>query len=286
MKYLFLILLSPLLLFAADAFISPSYLKNHINDKELVIVDTSDKSYYNKRHILNAVHADIKRFRHQVGPYQLMNRPKEIEKIAQELGINSDSYVVLYGHNTEKGLLKSSYIALALIANGFDNISILDGGFRDWIATNKTLTSTQTRAIKKGNFVAKPNPDILIDKEYVEAHLGETPMIEARPLKYFNGSEQSSGVKRLGHIKGAQSSFWKEKFNADGNLASDVKLKSIFYDKHKLNADQEVITYCTGGLEASMNWYILSQYMHFKDVKIYDASMREWGNLDNTPMQK
>jgi len=137
-----------------------------------------------------------------------------------------------------------------------------------------------------GNFIAKFNPNILVDMEYVKAHLGKTPMIEARPLKYFNGSEQSKGVKRVGHITGAQSSFWLDKFNADETLKSDKELEKIFYTDHKLDKNKEVIAYCTGGLEASMNWYILNNYLKFKDVKIYDASMKQWGNLDDTPMQK
>jgi thiosulfate/3-mercaptopyruvate sulfurtransferase len=45
-----------------------------------------------------------------------------------------------------------------------------------------------------------------------------------------------------------------------------------------------MMAYCTAGLEASMNWYVLTQVLNFKDVKFYDASMKEWGNRDDTPM--
>ena len=139
---------------------------------------------------------------------------------------------------------------------------------------------------KKGTFTAHYTPGILIDIDYVRAHVGKIPMIEARPKAYFTGEKKSNGVKRRGHITGATSSYWRDKFTVDDTLKSDKKLKEIFITKQKLNTNKKIITYCTGGLEASMNWYLLTQHMHFKDVKIYDASMKQWGNLDDTPMQR
>ena len=286
MKFLLSIFILSFTLFATDAFVEVAYLKQNINNKNLVLLDTTDIKTFNKGHIQNAIQVDIWDFRHKVNnQYVLINTSKKIEQTARNLGINSDSEVIIYGHHKDKELLKSSYIALALISNGFTNVSLLNGGWGAWEDENNAI-STTARKIKKGNFVATFNPNILVDLDYVKAHINKTPMIEARPKIYFTGEKKSNGVKRLGHITGAQSSFWREKFELDDTLKSDKKLDKIFYTHHKLDKNKEVIAYCTGGLEASMNWYVLSQYMNFKDVKIYDASMKQWGNLENTPMQK
>jgi thiosulfate/3-mercaptopyruvate sulfurtransferase len=286
MKLLLSIFILSFTLFAADAFVEVDYLKQNINNKNLVLLDTTDIKTFNKGHIQNAIQVDIWDFRHKVNnQYVLINTSKKIEETARNLGINSDSEVIIYGHHKDKELLKSSYIALALISNGFTNISLLNGGWGAWEDENNTI-STTARKIKKGNFVATFNPNIIVDLDYVKAHINKTPMIEARPKIYFTGEKKSNGVKRLGHITGAQSTFWREKFELEDTLKSDKKLDKIFYTHHKLDKNKEVIAYCTGGLEASMNWYVLSQYMNFKDVKIYDASMKQWGNLENTPMQK
>ncbi len=290
MKLFLTLLLTTFSLFASDAFITSDYLKAHLNDKNLVVLDTTDAATYAKGHIPTARRADISLFRHWVDKtYLLMNSPKEIQEAARKLGINNDSYVVIYGHNKDKELLKSSYIALALIVNGFKNISILDGGFGDWMYEfegEKDAISKTTPKYKTGNFTAKFNPNILVDLAYVKAHIHKVPMIEARPKVYFTGEKKSHGVKRLGHIEGAMSSYWRDKFNLDDTLKSDEELQKIFVGKHKLNPNKEVIAYCTGGLEASMNWYVLTQYLGYKDVKLYDASMKEWGNRDDTPMEK
>jgi len=290
MKLFLSLFLSSLYLFASDAFINAEYLHKHLNDKNLVLLDTTDLKNFKKGHIPKAREADIALFRHWVDKkYLLINSQNEIQEVLRGLGINSDSQVVLYGHNNSKELLKSSYIALTLLAHGFSNVSILNGGYEEWkyeYESDPDAVSTKTTPFKKGNFTIKFNPNILVDINYVRAHIEKVLMIEARPKAYFTGEKKSNGVKRLGHIKGAISSNWRDKFNADDTLKSDAELKEIFLNKQKLHADKEVIAYCTGGLEASMNWYILTQELHFKDVKVYDASMMQWGNLDDTPMQR
>ena len=286
MKFLLIFIFSAMYLFSSSGFTEATQLRKMIIKNNLVLIDTTDAKTFQEGHIPSAVRADISSFRHQVGPYQKMNSSKEIQKVARSLGINNDSIVVLYGHNKPKELLKASYMALALIANGCKNVSILNGGYERWLFEYEDFISKVDRKIKEGNFTAHYNPNILVDLDYVRSNIGKIPMIEARPLRYFNAKAQSKGVKRLGHIAKAQSSAWGNKFEHDQTLKSDQELNQIYIKTDHLNPNKEVITYCTGGLEASMNWYILSQHLHFKDVKLYDASMREWGNRDDTPMEK
>ncbi|MDF1883231.1 sulfurtransferase [Sulfurimonas sp. SAG-AH-194-C21] len=290
MKTFFIILLASLTLYAQDAFITAIKLDKILDDKNLVLIDTADIKIYNKGHIPHSNQVDISKFRHWVdNTYLLINSPQEIQKIARSLGINQDSHIVLYGHNKGKELLKTSYIALALIVNGAKHVSILNGGYADWDYEFEDMTekfSTTKDKVKLGNFTANFNPNILVDLEYVKAHIGKVPMIEARPKAFYTGERKSNGVRRLGHISGASSSFWRDKFNVDDSLKNKKSLRKIFIGLNKLNPDKELIAYCTGGLEASMNWYILTQHLGYKDVKLYDASMKEWGNLDSTPMQK
>lgn len=284
MKPLLLLLLSTVYLFASQAFITPTELKQELNDKNLVLLDVTDPKTYAASHIPNAVNINAFDLRYKVDKYQLMKPSKEIEKIFRSYGINNDSKVVIYGHAKPKDLLKCSYTALALITNGHNNVSILDGGFPAWTYDFPKIVSHKIPTVKEGNFIAKFNPNILVDLNYVKARIHKVPMIESRPSRYYYGTDQSKGVKRLGHIPGAMTSFWKDKFNSDEEILDMKDLKDIFIKHHKLSPDKEVIVYCTGGLEASMNWYVLHQHLKFKNVKIYDASMREWGNRDDTPM--
>ena len=282
MRILILLLITSLYLTASAGFVTPKELQAQLLNKNLIIIDITDKETYDLGHLQNAVRVNVGDFRKKVQKYQLMKSSTEIEVIARSLGINNDSQIVIYGHGKKKELIKSSYVALALIVNGAKNISVLNGQYED--CAYNFDTSTETPKIKPGNFTAKFNSDILVDLSYVKSHIGTTPMLEARPARFYYGTAQSSGVERLGHISKGMSSFWRDKFNEDNKLRSKEDLDAIFIKGYELQKDKEVITYCTGGLEASMNWYILYQNMGFKKAKIYDASMREWGNRNDTPM--
>lgn len=286
MKLLTIFFLFTFNLLAADGFISVHDLQKKLTDTNLVIIDVTDNATYKKGHINNAVLADVSDFRKNVSSYKLIRSSHEIEKLARDLGINNDSEIVIYGHGNKKELLKESYLALALIVNGAKNISILNGGYLAWTFESNLLSSTSTTHPKEGDFKAVYNPNIIVNKNYMKKNLSKILMLDSRSTALYYGTELSNGVKRAGHISGAMSSYWKDKFLTDETLRPDNEIKEIFLNGYDLKKDDKVITYCTGGLEASMNWYILYNDLGFKNAKIYDASMRQWGNLDDTPMTR
>lgn len=256
-----------------------------MKSEKIVVIDVGTKEeYLEKGHIPGALHSEIGEWRVQVEKYFLMRPEAELVKTVSELGIDNNTKVVLYGHGGEKQLLKASYIALALINLGHENVSILNGGFEEW--TYEGDVSKKASQNKKADFKASPKKKILVDKAFVLENLNKIPMIEARPPHFYFGAVESPGVKRIGHISGGMSYFWKNSFHEAEIVKTEDELKEILVEGMQLDPSKQMMVYCTGGLEASMNWYILTQVLKFKDVKIYDASMKEWGNLDDTPMVK
>jgi len=285
LKKVFLILLTSISVFALDAFVSAPDLQEELSSSKLVLLDVGTQEDYKRGHIPHAQLLNVSDLRKSVQKHQLMRCASELETIFQDLGINNDSTVVIYGHNGKKESLKSAYAALTLINMGLDTVSILDGGYEQWTQELFSI-STKIEKNKAGSFSAKARTDILVDMEYVKSKLAKVPMLEARPPSYYYGALESSGVARRGHISGGMSSFWKDKFTQDDMIETSPVLEEIFIKGFELEADKEVILYCTGGLEASMNWFILHQHLRFKHAKIYDGSMREWGNQKDTEMTR
>lgn len=284
MRFLFLLFTITISAYAAAAFISAETL-DEIRQKEgVILVDVGSKEDFAKGHIPGAVHTEIGNWRKSVEKHKLIRPSEQIEAAMKELGISNDSYVVIYGHNKEKESLKSSYIALAMITHGLKEVSILDGAYEEWVDDEDREISNKLPIRLMGSFKATKNPNVIVDMAYVKKRINKVPMLEARPAVFYYGTLRSQGVKRIGHIPKAMSSFWKDKFEIDGTLKSEEILKEIFIDGFKLNPKKEVVLYCTGGLEASMNWFILSQHLKFANAKIYDGSLREWANREDTPL--
>ena len=284
MKKILFLLISTIFVYGSSAFVTPSDVKKKLLDTNFIVLDVTDSETYKKGHIPYAVNVDVSNFRKKVGKYQLMKSSKKVEALVQQLGINNSSKVVIYGHGKPKELLKSSYMALVLKVNGLKDVSLLDGGYDEWIDEYERLILRESPPVIEGKFVAKFNPNILVDLNYVYDSIGKIDMIESRPSRFYYGKERSSGVARLGHIPFARTSFWRDKFDSANGILDKSILHKIFYKQNRLLPEQEVIVYCTGGLEASMNWFILSEYLGFTNVKLYDASMREWGNKSKTPL--
>lgn len=284
MKALIIVLLGCVLLLANEPFVSAEKLNTLLEKGNIVVVDVGVKEdYLTKGHIPGAVNTDINEWRMPVEKYFLMRPQSELIKKITELGISNESMVVLYGHNKPKEILQASYIALALKILGHENVTLLNGGFGEWTFDKSRPISYISEINTPGIFKAVKK-DYVVGREYVLKNLNKIPMIEARPPQFYYGVEQSEGVKRKGHISGGSSYFWKNSFEADETVKSVDELTEILIKGMELDPSKEMMAYCTGGLEASMNWYILTQVLNFKDVKIYDASMKEWGNRDDTPM--
>lgn len=280
---LFVLMAIAISLFAAPAFVDVKYVQKHLDDPDVRLVDVGTLADYNAGHIKHAVHTDISDWRAPHGAYQLMRTPAKIENVMRSLGINQNDHVILYGHNKPKENLKASYVALAMWVNGHERVSLLDGHYLEYDFCESCEVSKTTAPVKPGNFTARFRSDVLVDRAYVLAQLHRIPMIEARPPEFYFGKLSSRGVARIGHIAGAMSYTWTNSFN-EGMILPEAQVRQIVTEGMQLSPENTMLAYCTGGLEASMNWYVLTRVLHFKDVKVYDASMREWGNRDDTPM--
>ena len=274
-------------LFSSSALVSPKWLSENLKADRLVIVDVSEKTVYGAEgHIPGAVNTEIGAWRSASGPYLTVRSEKAIETEMRRLGIDNESHVVIYAHiKTPKDFLKASYLYWAMRYHGLKQVSLLDGGFEAWVKESLPIT-IQTETGKQGNFMAVRNPDLITDRIYVTKQIGKTPMIDARPPEYYFGILPSAGVERSGHITGAMSYFWKYSVDDAYRLKPVGELEAVFGDGLGLKKDQEVIVYCTGGLETSYNFFVLEGVLGYQKVRLYDESMKEWGNREDTPMQR
>lgn len=272
------------LLNAMEPLVNTQWLNDHISDPLLSIVEVSDGDTYQLEHIPGAQHTGINAWRFDNGTFFSIRTVEEIEKEIGRLGINLNSHVVLYAPiNTPKDLLKVSYVYWALHYHGVKNVALLDGGMGAWKSA-KLPVNNLPPVSQPISFKARLDASKIADIKYVKEHLGKLPMIDARPSEMYLGVTPTPTVRRNGHIQGAMSYSWN--YSVDNNYIVKPKglLESVFQEGYKLNKNKEILLYCTGGLETSFNYFILTGLLGYQHVRLYDASMKEWGNREDTQM--
>lgn len=101
------------------------------------------------------------------------------------------------------------------------------------------------------------------------------------------GDYPQEGAIRAGHIPGAASVPWSRAANNDGTFKSESELEQIYLNEAGLTRDAEtIIAYCRIGERSSHTWFVLKYLLGFDNVKNYDGSWTEWGNLVGAPIEK
>lgn len=286
MKFFILLVGLTMSLMAIEPMVTAQWLNEHKNDSHVRIVEVSDGDLYSTEHIPNAVHTNIGKWRYDNSAFLSVRPIAEIEAEIARLGIDKNSDVVLYAPIKEPiDLLKASYVYWALHYHGIKNVALLDGGLEAWKKSKLSLTDIKP-SIKKIPFKASLDKSKIADMQYVKNALGKIPMIDARPSDMYLGITPTPTVKRNGHIAGAMSYSWNYSVEKDYTLKPKTLLENVFKDGYNLDKTKEVLIYCTGGLETSFNYFVLNGVLGYKNIRLYDASMKEWGNIEDTPMEK
>ena len=103
-------------------------------------------------------------------------------------------------------------------------------------------------------------------------------------LLHMPGSPQE-GALRGGHIKGAVSVPWSRAVAEDGTFKSADELRGIYEGEQGLSPDKNVIAYCRIGERSSHTWFVLTYLLGYPNVRNYDGSWTEWGNLVGVPIE-
>lgn len=201
----------------------------------------------------------------------------------RDLGVGESAKIVIYGD--DPGLFAArAWVALDLLGHG-GRAALLDGGLVRWRAAGRPA-ETGARSAAAQPFIARWRGDLVVDAEWVRAHLGDATvvLVDARPADQFSGAEapgpEAIPEGRRGHIPGAKSMPWMDA------LASreDPALKPMHALHHELwepaGADRArtVVTYCRTGMKASHSYFV-ARYIGYPDVRLYDGSFIEWSAL-------
>ena len=213
---------------------------------------------------------------------------RQFEQLMSSLGITPESTVVLYDTLDSRASARLFWIMKYYT---HADVKVLDGGYTLWTVSGHP-TSGETSKIKASDYVVSSiDSDLLVHFDYVNDNLASetVQLVDGRPFDQYTGDAAGkvfhTGVEhqRGGHIYGAQSVPWADNLREDGTFKSAEELAPL-YEKHEVYDRGVVVTYCNEGLHAAMPWFVLHELLGYEDVRLYDDSMAEWGNVFDTPM--
>ena len=213
----------------------------------------------------------------------------KFEELMATTGITPDTTVVLYGDNNN---WFAAWALWQMKIYGHEDVRIMDGGRKKWLAEGRAL-STDVPRIAGTTYKAK-KADTSIRAFLLEVReamqRGSAALVDVRSPQEFTGEILAppglpETCQRGGHIPGAKNVPWAKACNEDGTFKTNDELRQL-YRNVGVTADRPVIAYCRIGERSSHTWFVLKYLLGFQDVKNYDGSWTEWGNLIRTPIEK
>ena len=275
--------------YARNVLVDADWAADHIDDPDVRFVEVDvDTSAYDESHIPGAVAWNWTSQLSDGLRRDIIGR-SELEQLLSDSGIGDNTSIVLYGDNNN-WFAAWAYWQLRLF--GVENVRILDGGRKLWLAQGRpTSTDVPTYSptgiqLRNADFSHRAFRDDVL--KHVESG---GRLVDVRSPAEFNGellapaALPQEGAQRAGHVPGAQSIPWATAANADGTFKSADELKAL-YDAEGITGDGEVIAYCRIGERSSHTWFALQELLGYSNVKNYDGSWTEYGSLVGVPIEK
>jgi len=273
-----------------EVLVSTQWVADHINEPNVRIVESDeDILLYEVGHIESAIKVDWQTDLQDQLVRDYIDKER-FEQLLSDKGISNDSTVVFYG---DKSNWWACYALWVFKLFGHENCLIMNGGRQKWIEEERPITKDVPDFPKTDYKVSGTNEAIRAFRDDVVAHIGSNnSLIDVRSPKESSGellhmeAYPQEGALRGGHIPGADNVPWATAANEDGTFKSADELRSIYMESKGLKEGDDIIAYCRIGERSSHTWFVLTYLLGFDDVKNYDGSWTEWGNLVRAPIEK
>ncbi len=274
-----------------EVLVTTDWVREHRNDATVKIIEIDvDTSSYDTGHIPGAIGFNWQSQLQDQVQRDIISKDEFAELIGGA-GILPGDTVVVYGDNNN---WFAAYGFWLFKLYGHDDVRLMDGGRVKWLKEDGEL-STDTPAV-----TAVTYPITRVVHEYRAmlpevmdaSSTGTRNLIDVRSPDEFTGKiiappNLPETAQRGGHIPGATNVPWATAVNTDdGTFKAADELRSIYIDLAGVDPNKPTIAYCRIGERSSHTWFVLKYLLGIPDVKNYDGSWTEYGNLIAAPIER
>jgi thiosulfate/3-mercaptopyruvate sulfurtransferase len=213
------------------------------------------------------------------------------ERLVGGAGISPSDTVILYGDNNN---WFAAYGFWLFKLYGHEDVRLMNGGRVKWLnESDKPMTpdvpdfQPVTYRVQKLNRHLRAHlPDV-----FEATKSGQINLVDVRSPDEFSGKViappgMTETAQRGGHIPGAKSVPWSMAVAPDGTFKSADELRAIYQDEKGVDPKRDTIAYCRIGERSSHTWFVLKYLLGLENVRNYDGSWTEYGNIVGAPIEK
>jgi thiosulfate/3-mercaptopyruvate sulfurtransferase len=275
-----------------EVLVSTDWVAQHLNDQNVRLIESNeDTLLYASGHVPGAVHVDWTSDLNDQIRRDYITR-EGFESLMSRIGVTPETTVVFYG---DKNNWWACYAFWVFQLFGHSNARVMDGGRIKWEKEGRPLTR-EVPSYPPTTYKAQDRADARhrAFRDDVLAHMqAKGQLVDVRSPEEYAGTRMhmpeypNEGALRGGHIPGARSIPWARAINPeDGTFKPAAELTKIYSEEKGLSPDKPTIAYCRIGERSSHTWFALKYLLGFENVRNYDGSWTEWGNMVNVPIEK
>ncbi len=277
-----------------EVLVETAWVAEHLADPNVRVaeVDYDPAANYELGHVPGAVLIDWRKDVNDPVRRDILSQPA-LTELLRKAGVSPSTTLVLYGDFNNWFAAFGHWV---FTLYGAKNVKLMNGGRKKWIAEDRPVTK-EVPKVAHGTFEAKPADPKL--RAFLEDVRGLLPQVKERKVHLVDvrGPKEFSGeitappeyptehAQRGGHIPGARNIPWAQAVRDDGTFKPREELEAL-YQAQGVVPTAPVITYCRIGERSSHTWFVLRYLLGYPDVRNYDGSWTEWGNLVRTPIEK
>ena len=197
-----------------------------------------------------------------------------------KLGIGDPHHIILYSTN---GLQWATRVWWMIYMLGYKNVSILNGGLREWKRNDYDLESGEN-FYSETTFLNSESQSFFVGREQTLDAMNNNScfLINALTSDIHNG--ESTRYGRPGRIPRSINIPFSDLMDINTHMLKSPKEALSVFEKYNISKDSEILNYCGGGIAATLNAFVLHQ-LGFEKLKVYDNSLSEWAMDESLPME-